>query len=161
MSGFFDGLAQAIFDPANVTGAFGGDRSDGRPIADFTDPTRNPRNANGIYNPPPPPPGSKRDIGFDPFGFGGLDQYMGSVKENMDKWDKKKRMDGFISSMTSSPGGVSGAFNPNVKIKPADWSAQWAYSPGKGPQWIEPKRVDQFDNYAPVVNTGPAKGNRF
>lgn len=77
--------------------------------------------------------------------------------------EKPNPFAGFIGQMSGGNDPIAQAFDPNVKVRPSDWSAQWAYTPGKGPQWIEPQRVSSDNNvpYAAVVNTGPAKGNRI
>jgi hypothetical protein len=70
-----------------------------------------------------------------------------------------KRAEGYFSSM--APPGIAKAFNPNLHIAPPEFNSQWQYSAGKGPQWVEPQRISAKDDYAAVVNNGPAKGNRF
>lgn len=64
---------------------------------------------------------------------------------------------GFIQGMAGQHG-----FAPDAGVMPeADFKAQWAYAPGKGPQWTEPQRVGSSGNYIAAPSTGPVKGNRI
>lgn len=132
---FLRSLGRIVLDPANVTGAFSDD-----PGA------------------PPPQDDGIPSIWQRPGGFiGSLMQPVWNAQDHVNaqrQWD----------NVAPGPGNkLAGAFDLNAKVKPADWSAQWTYTPGKGPQWIEPKRVSSDNSvpWAAQVNNGPAKTNRF
>jgi len=134
--GFFDGLVKTIFDPAGIFGNW--EDTPGGPA-------------------PAPKP---QDNG-----------YMSEIMRAQEEYDRAMRReqmwgaggDKVAAPLTGKSAVAASAFNPDVKVKPSDWSAQWSYTPGKGPQWIEPKRVSSDNDvpYAAQVNNGPAKGNRF
>lgn len=127
------GLVQAVFDPAGLFGNW----DEGSAPVDTTP---------SFFNTQKPA------------------QAIGQVADAVKKSESGFGNDGFLASMTAPAGGAAAqAFSPDAKIKPADWSAQWRYEPGKGPQWIEPKRVSSDNDvpYAAVVNNGPVKGNRI
>lgn len=86
---------------------------------------------------------------------------------------------GYVQGMTGPSTGLylpdAGAYGPqevNTPQKPP-FLAQWQYSPGKGPQWLEPvdngvsfKREGDVKKavnggWSSAINNGPAKGNRF
>lgn len=116
---------------------------------------------------PPPPPMRMSNDPHHLLGLGRYNTMMGGIDANNERLADLKRTQGYMQGLGASvsPGveAMKGAWNPDLKVKPADWSAQWSYTPGKGPQWIEPERVSPNNDvpWATKVNNGPAKGNRF
>jgi hypothetical protein len=92
---------------------------------------------------------------------------------------------GYIGGMTGPSTGLSlpdagKDYGPQVdapRPRVAPFAAQWSFTPGKGPQWMEPvdngvtskpKRqgdliqTETVDNgWSSQISNGPAKGNRF
>lgn len=133
------GFVKAVFDPAGVMG-----------------------NWEDTPGSPPPQDDNIPSVWQRPGGFiGGMMEPIYAAKKQA---ESHLRMGDAADKAAQSPGGATlGAFDPNAKVKPADWSAQWQYSPGKGPQWVEPQRVSSDNSvpWAAQVNNGPVKGNRF
>lgn len=136
---FFSTLGRAIFDPANVTGAF--DEGGG----------------GGGWHAP------QERHGYGMLGSGRIHDFQNQLNDIGERARNGQRMRGFMESMGASSDPRLAAFNPDVKVKPSDWLSQWSYNPSTGLQWIEPKRVSADNDvpWAPVVNNGPVKGNRI
>lgn len=130
-------VGRVLFDPANVTGLF---NESGAPEGPDTVPS--------FWNGP------------EGFAYG----LPGKVADTVNQYNQGQKAHGYFESMGAQPGtGITKAFDPNRHIAPPDFSSQWQYQAGKGPQWVEPTRVSS-DNKVPwaaTVNNGPAKGNRF
>ncbi len=131
------GLLQTILDPAGVTSFLA---DNGGPVA-----PGQPDTTPSFWN-------------------GGDNSFLNRLRRTLEDANKQVKTKGFFRDM--APDGsfpLAGAFDPNAKVAPPTFQAQWSYAPGKGPQWVEPKRVSSDNSvpWAAQVNNGPAKGNRF